>query len=574
MKKNPLILVVEDEAIIARDLCARLVDLGFEVTRPVGSADDAVSTALSAKPDLILMDICLSGDKTGLDAAELIAATSNIPVVFLTSYTNKDYLIRAKNCGSYGYLIKPFKKAELNSTIHMALHRFEMDKVQKEREQRFKRFASAAFEGILMTQGNIIVEANERLAHMFGYNVDSLIGKDVRLLFLPLPGESTAFLLATEEETLCEARGRRKDSSNFYVEIRTKVTKYTNQTLRVMAVHDIDMRKKAEENASDAHNFTHTILEKSPFGVLVVDDAGIVEYLNPAMTKLSGEEKDNLMGTNLLYHEAYLKAGLSTKLHQALLGESFFLGPVEYFAPSSEKVRVKNFTGVPFKENGKNKVAVFIEDISKRMSVEAELKLSFWKLQKTIETTVYAIAKMVEKRDPYTAGHQQRVAHLATAIAEKMGMADEMISSVNMAAIIHDVGKMYVPAEILSKPGQLSDPEFNIIKTHPTFAADILGEIDFPWPVVDTVTQHHERFDGSGYPAGLKGNEIIQEARIIAVADVVEAMASHRPYRASLGIERAINEIKTYSGTRYDPDVVSACLDMYDNNEFDFSFGL
>lgn len=579
MKKNPLILVVEDEAIIAKDLCAKLEELGFETTEPALTADSAVEMAVESKPDLILMDICLNGSKTGLDAAECISQTCDIPIVFLTSYTDKEYINRAQRCGAYGYLVKPYKKAELNSTIHMALHCFEMDRVQKEREQRFKKFAGAAFEGILMVQGNIIVDVNDRLAQMFGYTVDNLVGKDVRILFLPLPGEAACYLMDNPGETLCEARGRRKDSSTFYVEIRTRVTKYPNQTLKVMAVHDIDMRIKAQTEALNAHDFTHKILEESPFGVLVVDDAGMVEYINPAMIKLSGEDKEDLMSTNLLYHEAYIRAGLSAKLHQALLGDSFFLGPVEYSPLSQEngsndRVKVKNFTGVPFKEDGKNKVVVFIEDISKRMSVEAELKLSFWKLQKTIESTVYAIAKMVEKRDPYTAGHQERVAELATAIAEKMGLAQELVNSVNMAAIIHDVGKMYVPAEILSKPGQLSDPEFNMIKTHPTFASDILGDIEFPWPVVESVTQHHERYDGSGYPAGLKGDEIIQEARIIAVADVVEAMASHRPYRPSLGIEKAIAEIKAYSGTRYDPVVVSACVDLYHNEEFDFSFGI
>lgn len=575
MKKNPIILVVEDEVIIAKDICLRLEDLGFEVLGPVRNADDAVNYAIDNKPDLVLMDICLDGERTGLDAADEMSVSRkcNIPIVFLTSYADKEHLMRAKRCSSYGYLVKPFQKTELNSTIHMALHRFEMDMILKEREQRFKRLASAAFEGILMTQGNIIVDANDRAAQMFGYTIDSLIGKDLRILFMPLPGAHNCFLQDSIEETLCEALGRRKDMTNFFVEIRTRVTKYPNQTLRVLAVHDISIRKRAEEEASNAHDFTNKVLEKSPFGVFVIDDLGVVEYLNPAMLRLSGEDKENLMGANLLYHESYLKAGLSAKLHQALMGDGFFLGPVEYFVPSSDQVKVKNFTGVPFKENGKVKVAVFVEDISKRMSVEAELKLSFWKMQKTIESTVYAIAKMVEKRDPYTAGHQERVAYLATAIAEKMGLAESVVNSVHMAAIIHDVGKMYIPAEILSKPGQLSDPEFNMIKTHATYAADILGEIEFPWPVVDTVIQHHERFDGSGYPSGLKGEEIIQEARIIAVADVVEAMASHRPYRPSLGIESAINEIKSYSGTRYDPTVVKACLDMYNNSEFDFSFG-
>ena len=207
------------------------------------------------------------------------------------------------------------------------------------------------------------------------------------------------------------------------------------------------------------------------------------------------------------------------------------------------------------------------------MSVEAELKLSFWKLQKTIETTIYAIAKMVEKRDPYTAGHQERVASLAAAMASKMNVNTDVVDSVYMSALIHDVGKMYIPSEILSKPGQLSRPEFSMIQSHPELGSDILAGIEFPWPVVESVKQHHERVDGSGYPRGLTRDEIILEARIIAVADVVEAMASHRPYRPSLGIDCAINEIKKNSGVRYDTDAVNACLELYESGEFDFTFG-
>jgi len=189
-------------------------------------------------------------------------------------------------------------------------------------------------------------------------------------------------------------------------------------------------------------------------------------------------------------------------------------------------------------------------------------------LQKSLEQTIDAIADTVDARDPYTAGHQRRAGELAVAIAREMGLPEEKIHGIRLAAAVHDLGKINVPAEILSKPGKLSDVEFMLIKTHPQAGYEILKEVDFPWPIADIVRQHHERLDGSGYPQGLKDGEILLESRIMAVADVVETMSSHRPYRASLGIELALKEIARGSGSAYDKAVVDACLKLYREGKF------
>jgi len=185
------------------------------------------------------------------------------------------------------------------------------------------------------------------------------------------------------------------------------------------------------------------------------------------------------------------------------------------------------------------------------------------RLRKSLEESVAVVAATVEARDPYTAGHQQRVADLAVAIARLMGLEDERLAGVRLGAIVHDLGKIHIPAEILSKPGRLSKIEFELIKSHPQSGYDIVKGIEFPWPIAQIVLQHHERLDGSGYPQGLKGEAIILEARILAVADVVEAMSSHRPYRAGLGIEAALGEIERGRGTSYDAGVADACLRLF-----------
>jgi putative nucleotidyltransferase with HDIG domain len=193
------------------------------------------------------------------------------------------------------------------------------------------------------------------------------------------------------------------------------------------------------------------------------------------------------------------------------------------------------------------------------------------KLLESMAGTINALATALEMRDPYTAGHQRRVGELAEAIAREMSCSGDEIRGIHLAALIHDVGKIYVPSEILSKPVELTDNEFNIIKTHPRIGYDILKKIEFPWPIAEIVYQHHERLDGSGYPRGLKGDKIIFQARILAVADVVEAMTSRRPYRQALGIETALEEISAGRGTKYDPDSVDNCLRLFREEGFAFT---
>ena len=191
-------------------------------------------------------------------------------------------------------------------------------------------------------------------------------------------------------------------------------------------------------------------------------------------------------------------------------------------------------------------------------------------LRQSLEDSIKAIADTVEMRDPYTAGHQRRVGQLAASIARELGLSEDAIRGIELAASIHDLGKISVPAEILSKPGKLSAIEFMLIKSHSQAGFDILKDIKFPWPIATMVLQHHERLDGSGYPQGLKGEQIPLESRILAVADVVEAMASHRPYRAALGIDPALKEIERGRGTSFDAAVVDACTRVFSEKRFSF----
>lgn len=226
---------------------------------------------------------------------------------------------------------------------------------------------------------------------------------------------------------------------------------------------------------------------------------------------------------------------------------------------------------IEYDQDGKPLAAVRIySDITEQKRAENELKKSLLQLRQNLAGTIQAMAMTVETRDPYTAGHQRRTSDIARTIAHEMGLPAEQVDGIRMAGVIHDLGKISVPAEILSKPGKIGVSEFSLIKDHPLTGYSILKGIDFHWPVAEIVRQHHERMDGTGYPYGLAGDDIMLEARVIGVADVIEAMSSHRPYRPSLGEQKAFEEIMEHRGVLYDPDVVDTSIKLYNRGMLTF----
>ncbi len=305
------------------------------------------------------------------------------------------------------------------------------------------------------------------------------------------------------------------------------------------------------------------IVENSNDAIVVAQD-GRLKFVNPRALELTGRSPDE-MGSipfvELIHPED--RDIVAGRYEQRLRGEDV---PSTY----TFKVLTKD-GGVSWVEinslrtlwEGRPATLNFIRDITERWLAQHAIEHSRDKLQKALMGTIQAMAMMVEARDPYTAGHQRRVAKLAHAIALEMELEEEQSQGVRMAGAVHDIGKIALPADILSKPGRLTETEFDLIKDHPQSGFDILQEIDFPWPLAEIVLQHHERMNGSGYPAGLSGEEIILEAKILAVADVVEAMGSHRPYRPALGMGSALEEISQKRGALYDPPVVDACLRVF-----------
>ena len=264
------------------------------------------------------------------------------------------------------------------------------------------------------------------------------------------------------------------------------------------------------------------------------------------------------------WREEALKRGYASSISLPLLnGENIVFGALTVY---SNEASAFSPSEISLLEEMAGDLAFGVRTLQVRHERDLALeqnKQQVLQLQDSLEDTVRVISTMVEMRDPYTAGHESRVANLATAIAKHMGLTDDQIHAIHLAGTVHDLGKINIPAEILCKPGKITEIEYSLIKAHPRAGYDILKDIHFPWPIAQMVLQHHERLDGTGYPQGLKGEEIIIEARILSVADVVEAMSSHRPYRPGLGIDAAMKEIGRSRGTHYDPQVVDVCVALF-----------
>ena len=323
-------------------------------------------------------------------------------------------------------------------------------------------------------------------------------------------------------------------------------------------VQDITARKRAEAALVQSERRFAKFAEQMPGRLWIRDRDLRYLYLNPQLAAdLGGAESDFLGKTPEDLWSADAAANARHLCERALGGEVVDIMERWPDQPGSGCYRSLVFA-LPG-EGEAPMIGGLMFDVTEQLAAQEEVSRQAEQLRRTVEGAVRAMSQVVETRDPYTAGHERRVSELAVAIAASMGMAAEQIDGLRLAALIHDIGKISIPAEILAKPGRLSDIEFNLIKQHAQAGYDILAAIEFNWPLALMILQHHERLDGTGYPAGLDAAHILKEAKILAVADVVEAMSSHRPYRPALGIEPALAEVRANAGLKYDGEVAAAC---------------
>ena len=322
-------------------------------------------------------------------------------------------------------------------------------------------------------------------------------------------------------------------------------------------------RSSAERTLAESENKFRGLVEQSIAGIFILAGSTL-SYVNPRAAEIFGYTQDELVGRSVLdFISPATQPALAGHIESLL---SSRVGSVHCEFAAIQRHRNVIDVGahmIPATYQGNPAILGMLQDIGEHKQAEEQARRHVLQLEKAMLGTIDAVSAMIELRDPYTSGHERRVGKIAAAIGAEMGLPEHDLQGLRVTGYVHDIGKISCPAEILSKPGRLSALEFAIIRTHPQQGYDILRSVDFPWPVAHTILQHHERFDGSGYPHGIKGESIILPARIIAVADVIEAMATHRPYRPGLGVDAALREIEAQSGKRYDPTVAAACLKLF-----------
>jgi PAS domain S-box-containing protein/putative nucleotidyltransferase with HDIG domain len=347
-----------------------------------------------------------------------------------------------------------------------------------------------------------------------------------------------------------------------------------NAQLYQSAQRELAERERAEEALRESEERYRSLFKDSRDAVFITSRDGALVDVNESFLSLFSINREDLAHLNM--DDLYAQPSARAKL-EAEIEEKGSVRDYEVKLARLDGTLIDALTSSTLWRDTDGSILGYrgiIRDITERKRAQEELQRSYLTLRSTLAGTVNALAALAEARDPYTAGHQKRVANLACAIAREIGLSDTQIQGIYMAGLVHDIGKIHIPAEILSKPTELTDIERQMIRTHPQTAYEILSTVEFHWPVASVVLQHHERMDGSGYPHGLAKGEILLEARILAVADVVEAMASDRPYRPAHGIEEALAEIEEQAGTLYDQQAVETCLRLFKEKGFDLQTDL
>ena len=502
------ILIVDDTPENLRLLKELLNASGLKV-RPANSGELALKSAFRTPPDLILLDIRMPG-LDGYEVCRRLKAepkTKDIPVIFISAMGELRDRIQGFELGAVDFISKPFEREEVMVRVrtHLELHQMR-----------------TSLEAMVADRTHQLADSVRALKTLSGVN--------------------QALVHASDEAGLFQRVCHIMHETGGFPMVWIGLLQNRGEGLRVMAQLGGEPALVERLAEAEANNpTTQTIATGTPTQCTDIVGSG-------AFGALTGELSAQ---------------GLNSAIAQPLSHKGDVIGAITLFSEQPGSMDGDALARLNELSEDLAFGILHLRTQAAQRVAEHERLAQAERLSQATQQTIQAVSQTVEKRDPYTAGHQHRVAELTVAIAREMGLAEDQVLGLHMSAMIHDLGKIYVPAEILSRPGKLSDAEWGIVRTHSQVGHDIIQGVDFPWPVAEIILQHHERLDGSGYPRGLKGEQILLEARIIAVADVVEAMASHRPYRPAVGLEAALAELRRGSGSHYDAAVVTACERLF-----------
>ncbi|HOO90603.1 MAG TPA: PAS domain S-box protein, partial [Syntrophales bacterium] len=536
--------------------------------------------------DVILLDYRLPG----MNALEILkelrqVSRTDLPIVLITGQGDEEVAVQALKLGATDYLVKnqgylyklPFI---LENAVHSVQLTREHKTIAKLKRQN-ELILNSAGEGIVgMDLAGNQTFANPAAARILGYEISEMIGANGHSLWhhTKIDGsryheEACTIYTACMEGTVLDDQEDlfwRKNGTSFPVEFSLMPILEDDRLLgSVLTFRDITERKRAHLALQESEELFRKVFQDHTAVKLIIDpDTGNIIDANKAALHFYKWSHEQLTQMKIQEINTLPPEEVKKELEKARYDKRVHFEFRHRRADGSIR-DVDVFTS-KINVNKKDLLHSIIHDVTIRKQAEEKLQETLLSLKKAVSTTIQVIGSTVETRDPYTSAHQLRCADLACAIATEMKLSNDTIEGTRMAGIIHDLGKLSIPAEILSKPTELSPIEFSLIKEHPRKGYEILKDVESPWPLAEIVYQHHERIDGSGYPRNLKGDDILIEARILAVCDVVESMVSHRPYRAALGVDMAMKEIEDRRGILYDVDVVDVCLRLFREKGYRF----
>lgn len=627
-KTNLRVLIVDDSADDATLILRELRKSGYEPVSERVETASAMRAALKDKSwDIILSDYVMPGFG-GMDAL-LIAKESglDLPIVLMSGKVGEDTAVLAMKAGATDFVMKD-RMGRLGSVMQRELNDAATRRQVEAVRTQLVAIVQSSYDAIIgKNLDGVITSWNPGAEKVYGYSAQEVVGKPVSVLAPEGRKEEIKGLIEQvrrgEAVVNFETERLRKDGSR--IDIALSLSPIRDAAGRIVGAstiaRDITEKKQAERALLKVNRALKALSDCNQALIHASDEMQLLNEICRVIVNAGGYRlawvgyaehdaqktvrpvaqsgfepgymehaditwADNERGRGPLgiairsgqmqvvqdvktdpcfepWRANAVELGYDSVLVAPLVSDSVILGALSIYAAGADAFDSEEITLL---SELAADMAFGIATLRTRSAHERSAE----RLQRSLEATIQAVAGTVEMRDAYTAGHQRRVAELATAIARDMGLAQDQVHGVYLAAVVHDLGKIHIPAEILTKPGKLSPIEFELIKMHPEAGYDILKGVDFPWPIAQIVFQHHERLDGSGYPRGLKGDEILLEARILMVADVVEAMASYRPYRPALGIDLALQEITAHAGQYYDADVVRSCISLFREKAFVF----
>ena len=553
--KGKKILTVDDDEFVREVLAAYLEDSGYEVLQ---AENGRLGLELFRReaPDLVMLDLRMP-EMDGLEVLGRITEESpDTPVILVSEMGTIGDAIKALKLGAWDYIAKPIHDMlVLEHAVNKALERAEfIDQRKRYREHLEEEVKKRTVE---------VEQRREELEKAYT-NIKSevTVRKKAEELLSKINLELTML------SDCIHAVVRATDEQNLIKEVCQIIIDVGGYEMAWVGFAEQNLKKNVKPVAWMGCNegFIEIIdiswddcdRGRGPTGTAI--RTGM-----PVVNENTGENK-----SIKFLREEMLKRNFNSSIALPLKYEDKVLGVLTIYAREPQAFDTSEVDRLMGLANDLAYGICALRTRAERVQAGKEIELHVEKLQNALADTIKVLASTVEVRDPYTAGHQRRVATLARAIASEMGLSDHQAEGVFMAGIVHDLGKIYVPAEILAKPSRLNDIEFNLIRTHSQVGYELLKTIDFPWPIAQIVYQHHERLNGSGYPQGLLSDQILIEAKIICVADVVEAMASHRPYRPARGVDAALEHIQEEGGTLYDSSAVNTCLKLFTEKGFQF----